>query len=110
MNIDVIARAEQDKARQTWSDETLPKLIRERVFETLAEETCKRLGYGALRCSMPDTAAQSGSFNICHFVEFEGDAAVLDRMPARGRWAIRMPLPENPHIREKFDTEVAALQ
>ena len=109
MNRNIIAHAELVRARDDWLENTVPKLREAKVFETLAEEAAKALGYGKLEAKVVREA--TGSFNLCHFVEFETpDAAVLQSMPAGGRWIVRLPYPKMPHIMEKYEAEIATLQ
>lgn len=109
--MDVIARAERRRNRNLWLANTLPKLRAARIFETLAEEACKALGYGELSCSLSEPIdGIHGGFNICFFVEVSADAAALERLPARGRWALRVPFIGEHHVVEKLEAEVATMQ
>ncbi|KAI9797635.1 MAG: hypothetical protein M1825_005733 [Sarcosagium campestre] len=49
---------------------------------------------------------QSGSYNVCFFVEFDAAAEGLDPQ----RWAVRFPLPSVHNAREKLASEVATMR
>ena len=107
MDVDYVAQAERKRIRDVWLREFYPELRKARILETLSEEACKSLGYD-LTCTVVDV--KRGSFNLVHFVRFKAESSVLDKLPARGEWVIRIPLPDAPCQVEKCTSELAALQ
>ena len=108
MDVDYVAQAKRQSIRDAWLRETWPKLRRSRVFELLAEEACKSLGYGDLSCDVVDV--ERGSFNLVHFVQFEATQSRLDKMPAGGNWVVKVMFPDMPLQLERFQSELVTMQ